>query len=307
MAAAGGDQQGALGRQLALHFGQVGVSRFLAQQAIGLIGREGRMAVEVGGDLQQVVDGQHLEARGQAGFLGIGPRYHQGASGGAGGQGGGQHALYRAQLAGFVVTVVAAAITAAIPPLLFRSLLDNAVPDRNRTLVAVLAIAAVGLAFANALLSLLQRWFSAKIGEGLICDLRIALFDHVQHMPIAFFTRAQTGALQSRLNNDVIGAQQAVTSTLGTVVSNVISNVPAVLLLAHLVPQLPDPATSWLTLAMASTLAGNLTLVGSIANLIVLEGARRQGHEIGFWEYCKVGIPVTLTTLAVGALWLMLR
>jgi ATP-binding cassette subfamily B protein len=130
---------------------------------------------------------------------------------------------YRAQLAGFVVTVVAAAITAAIPPLLFRSLLDNAVPDRNRTLVAVLAIAAVGLAFANALLSLLQRWFSAKIGEGLICDLRIALFDHVQHMPIAFFTRAQTGALQSRLNNDVIGAQQAVTSTLGTVVSNVIS------------------------------------------------------------------------------------
>lgn len=91
------------------------------------------------------------------------------------------------------------------------------------------------------------------------------------------------------------------------IVSNVISNVPAVLLLAHLVPQLPDPATSWLTLAMASTLAGNLTLVGSIANLIVLEGARRQGHEIGFWEYCKIGIPVTLTTLAVGALWLMLR
>ncbi len=68
----------------------------------------------------------------------------------------------------------------------------------------------------------MQRWFSARIGEGLICDLRVSLFDHVQHMPIAFFTRAQTGALQSRLNNDVIGAQQAVTSTLGTVVSNVI-------------------------------------------------------------------------------------
>ena len=118
--------------------------------------------------------------------------------------------------------MVGAAVTAAIPPLLFRSLLDNAVPDKNRALVAGLALAAVGLAFANALLSLVQRWFSARIGEGLICDLRISLFDHVQHMPIAFFTRAQTGALQSRLNSDVIGAQQAVTSTLGTVVSNVI-------------------------------------------------------------------------------------
>ena len=126
---------------------------------------------------------------------------------------------YRALLIGFVVTVVGAAITAAIPPLLFRSLLDTAVPDKNRALVAGLALAAVGLAFANALLSLVQRWFSARIGEGLIYDLRVALFDHVQHMPIAFFTRAQTGALQSRLNSDVIGAQQAVTSTLGTVVS----------------------------------------------------------------------------------------
>jgi ATP-binding cassette subfamily B protein len=130
---------------------------------------------------------------------------------------------YRALLAGFVLTVVGGAIATAIPPLLFRSLLDDAVPDRDRTLVAVLALAAVGLAFANALLSLVQRWFSARIGEGLICDLRVTLFDHVQHMPIAFFTRVQTGALQSRLNNDVIGAQQAVTSTLGTVVSNVIS------------------------------------------------------------------------------------
>ena len=73
------------------------------------------------------------------------------------------------------------------------------------------------------MLSLVQRYYSARIGEGLIYDLRVALFDHVQRMPIAFFTRTQTGALQSRLNNDVIGAQQAVTTTLGTVVSNVIS------------------------------------------------------------------------------------
>jgi ATP-binding cassette subfamily B protein len=127
---------------------------------------------------------------------------------------------YRRPLIGFVVAVVGASIAAAIPPLLFRSLLDNAVPNKDRQLVAVLAIAAVALAFANAILSLVQRWFSSRIGEGLIYDLRVALFDHVQHMPLAFFTRSQTGALQSRLNSDVIGAQQAVTSTLGTVVSN---------------------------------------------------------------------------------------
>ena len=87
-------------------------------------------------------------------------------------------------------------------------------------------------------------------------------------------------------------------------VSNVISNVPAVMLLSRLIPQLPDPETSWLTLAMASTLAGNLTLVGSIANLIVLEGARRHGVEITFWQYCKVGAPVTVLTLLFGMWWL---
>jgi ATP-binding cassette subfamily B protein len=85
-----------------------------------------------------------------------------------------------------------------------------------------IALAAVGLALANAALSLVQRYYSARIGEGLIYDLRVALFDHVQRMPIAFFTRTQTGALQSRLNSDVVGAQQAVTTTLGTVLQNVI-------------------------------------------------------------------------------------
>jgi ATP-binding cassette subfamily B protein len=129
---------------------------------------------------------------------------------------------YRKELIGFVLVVIAGAITTAIPPLLFRSLIDTAVPDKNRALVAELALAAVGLAFANAMLSLVQRWFSAKIGEGLIYDLRVQLFDHVQRMPLAFFTRAQTGALQTRLNSDVVGAQQAVTSTLGTVLSNII-------------------------------------------------------------------------------------
>src|SRR6185369_14745457 len=102
-------------------------------------------------------------------------------------------------------------------------LLDTAVPDKNRTLVLVLAFAAVALAILSSALSLVQRWYSAKIGEGLIYDLRVALFDHVQRLPLSFFTRTQTGALMSRMNNDVIGAQQAVTNTLGTVASNAIS------------------------------------------------------------------------------------
>ena len=75
----------------------------------------------------------------------------------------------------------------------------------------------------DAVLGLVQRWFSARVGEGLIYDLRTEVFAHVQRQPIAFFTRAQTGSLVSRLNSDVIGAQQALTSTLSSVVSNVLS------------------------------------------------------------------------------------
>src|SRR5262249_26158391 len=124
---------------------------------------------------------------------------------------------YTAALVAFVVSVIAGAITTAIPPLLLRRVIDVAIPQHDRSMVMWIALAAVGLALANAALSLVQRYYSARIGEGLIYDLRVELFDHVQRMPIAFFTRTQTGALQSRLNNDVIGAQQAVTSTLGTV------------------------------------------------------------------------------------------
>jgi ATP-binding cassette subfamily B protein len=130
---------------------------------------------------------------------------------------------YRASLIGFIIAVLIGAVVGVIPPLLFRSLLDTAVPQKDERLVIILAIAAVALAIANALISLVQRWYSAKVGEGLIYDMRVALFDHVQRMPLAFFTRTQTGSLMSRLNNDVIGAQQAVTGTLGTVISNVIT------------------------------------------------------------------------------------
>lgn len=130
---------------------------------------------------------------------------------------------YRGALIGFLLAVLASAVVGVIPAFLFRALLDDAVGKKDQTLVLVLALAAVGVAFSTAALSLMQRWYSARVGEGLIYDMRVALFDHVQRLPISFFTRTQTGSLMSRLNNDVIGAQQAVTNTIGTVVSNVIT------------------------------------------------------------------------------------
>jgi len=129
---------------------------------------------------------------------------------------------YRRMLIGFVATIVGAALVQLAPPLLFRQIIDEAIPQDNLRLLHVLAMLVVGAAVVDAGLSFAERWWSARIGEGVIYDLRVLLFDHVQQMPMAFFTRTQTGALVSRLNNDVIGAQRALTGTLGAVVSNVV-------------------------------------------------------------------------------------
>lgn len=129
---------------------------------------------------------------------------------------------YRLPILGFLASIVLAALVALVPPLAFRAILDDAIPDANRSRITVLASVVVFAALADALLAVVQRWYSSNIGEGLIYDLRVALFDKVQRMPVAFFTRTQTGSLISRLNNDVVGAQTAVTSTLGSVVSNVV-------------------------------------------------------------------------------------
>jgi Na+/H+ antiporter NhaD/arsenite permease-like protein len=91
---------------------------------------------------------------------------------------------------------------------------------------------------------------------------------------------------------------------LTALLSNIVSNVPAVLVIKPFLGQLPDPQRAWLVVAMASTLAGNFTLVGSVANLIVVQRARAQGVEIGFWTYFKVGAPLTALTLVIGLLWL---
>jgi Na+/H+ antiporter NhaD/arsenite permease-like protein len=88
------------------------------------------------------------------------------------------------------------------------------------------------------------------------------------------------------------------------VLSNLVSNVPAVMLLKSLVPRLPDPHTAWLVAAMASTLAGNLTITGSVANIIVVERARPEA-VIGFWDYFRIGLPITVLTLFFGWIWLI--
>ena len=129
---------------------------------------------------------------------------------------------YRGTIALFLVAILAAALLGLVPPLVVRAILDTAIPDGDRTMISWLAAAAVVAAIGDAALAILQRWCSARVGEGLIFDLRRALFAKVQRMPIAFFTRTPTGALISRLNTDVVGAQTAVTSTLGSVVSNVV-------------------------------------------------------------------------------------
>ena len=129
---------------------------------------------------------------------------------------------YRLSIAGFLSAILLAAVLALVPPFVFRAIIDDAIPQADRSFIWSLASLAIGAAILDAVLAIAQRWYSARIGEGLIYDLRVALFDKVQQMPVAFFTRTQTGALISRLNNDVVGAQSAVTSTLGSVVSNVV-------------------------------------------------------------------------------------
>jgi ATP-binding cassette, subfamily B, bacterial len=134
---------------------------------------------------------------------------------------------YRRQIGVYLVmTVLSAAILTAIP-LLLQVIVDHGILRRDTAVVLWTAGIVAGLAVVNALLEVGQRWYSARVGEGLIYDLRTEVFGHVQRQPVAFFTRAQTGSLVSRLNGDIISAQQALTSTLSGVVSNLVSLVLA--------------------------------------------------------------------------------
>jgi len=122
----------------------------------------------------------------------------------------------------FISAITIQALLQLVPRILFGRIIDDGIIPGNQKLVTTLALLTVGAALVEALFAIIERWLSAQVGEGLIHDLRATLFDHVQRMPLAFFTHTQTGTLVSRLNNDVIGAQRAVTGTLGTILSNLI-------------------------------------------------------------------------------------
>lgn len=130
---------------------------------------------------------------------------------------------YKKNLLLFLISVIIDALLVVTTPLLLKRLIDEGVVPGDSNLVTKLALLVGAIAIADALISMIGRWFSARIGEGLIYDLRIQVFQHIQRQSIAFFTRTQTGALISRINSDVIGAQQAFTTTLSGLVSNILT------------------------------------------------------------------------------------
>jgi ATP-binding cassette, subfamily B, bacterial len=130
---------------------------------------------------------------------------------------------YKAWITALLIVLVIDAALGAVTPLLIKQIIDHGITEKRPHLVVGLALVIAGIAVADAVFMLIQRYFSSRIGEGLIFDMRAKIFSHIQQMPIAFFTRTQTGALISRLNNDVLGAQQAFTGTLSSVVSNLLT------------------------------------------------------------------------------------
>ncbi|HEV8065717.1 MAG TPA: ABC transporter ATP-binding protein [Acidimicrobiales bacterium] len=129
---------------------------------------------------------------------------------------------YRRLLALYSAVTILDAVAAAVNPLLFRAIIDTGIEGHRDRFIIVLAVVAAVLAVFDALFTLAERVVTAKVGEGLVCDMRTKVFDHVQRMPLAFFTRTQTGSLVSRLNGDVLGAQTAFTDLMSNVVANVV-------------------------------------------------------------------------------------
>ncbi|MGQ0573938.1 MAG: ABC transporter ATP-binding protein [Pseudonocardia sp.] len=171
---------------------------------------------------------------------------------------------YRGWLTAFLLLTVLSAATGVATPLLAGRVVNEIVAGGEvsaaAAVVVALAAGIAALAILEAVVGLVSRWFSSRIGEGLIVDLRRAVFEHVQQMPVAFFTRTRTGALVSRLNNDVIGAQSAITTTLAAVLSNVIQLI--------------------LALAVMITLAWQVTLLALLLLPVFVLPARRMGRTI---------------------------
>ncbi|MFC5782407.1 MULTISPECIES: ABC transporter ATP-binding protein [Streptomyces] len=167
---------------------------------------------------------------------------------------------HRRRITQFVVLSVVTALTAVATPVLAGHVVNAIVAGKHENTVIRLALLIAVIALAEAGLGLVARWLSSNLGEGLILDLRTAVFDHVQRMPVAFFTRTRTGALVSRLNNDVIGAQRAFSNTLSGVVGNVV--------------------TLLLTLAVMLTLSWQITLLALVLLPVFVVPARRMGTRM---------------------------
>ena len=167
---------------------------------------------------------------------------------------------YRGELTKFLALIVGSALIGVITPVLAGRVVNDITARSAVHVVVDIAIVIALLAVVDAVFSFIQRWYSARIGEGLIYDMRTAVFGHVQRQPLAFFTRTQTGALISRLNNDVLGAQQAFTSTLSGLVSNAVSLV--------------------LTAAVMFTLSWPITLISIVMLPVFVIPARRIGARL---------------------------
>jgi ATP-binding cassette subfamily B protein len=129
---------------------------------------------------------------------------------------------YKVEMAVVLITIVVISILTVVPPLLMKGLIDTAIPDKNLALVTVLGLGMVAVPLINGIVGVVQRRATAGMGEGVIFDLRRELYDHLQGMSLGFFTNTKTGELMSRLNNDVVGAQQAVTGTFVALVANIL-------------------------------------------------------------------------------------
>jgi len=167
---------------------------------------------------------------------------------------------YRLKTAGLLVTIFAITGLSLIPPLLYRDLIDNALPNKDVTRLVWLTLGMIGIPIVNAFIGLGQRYLSATIGEHLIADLRNALFNHLHSMSLRFFTHSKTGELMSRLNNDVVGAQNALTGTFVNVITNVVTVIS--------------------TLAIMFTLEWRLTLLSVIILPLFILPTRRVGRVL---------------------------
>ncbi|OMH31512.1 ABC transporter ATP-binding protein [Tersicoccus sp. Bi-70] len=185
-------------------------------------------------------------------------------------------APHRRRLIVFVILSVASAVLAVLTPILAGEVVNAITGRRSVSTVTWLAVLIAVAALADAGLGLLTRWFSSRIGEGLILDLRRAVYDHVQRMPIAFFNRTRTGALVSRLNSDVLGAQRAFSGTLSGVVSNVVALI--------------------LTVGVMVSISWQITLLALILLPLFLIPARRMGGRLASLQREAANLNASMST-----------